>query len=250
MPHLLTMTAMLRTISGDRPGAESVCPAPCHDGDMTSLAQSERAALCATFDALGPDSPTLCEGWTNRDLAVHLRVRESRPDAAAGMLLKPLAGHQRSVEQQIGSTPWPDLVEQIRQGPPRWSPFQIGAVDELANTAEFFVHHEDALRGADPTARRDPSPEMEDALWGALGRMGRVLLRRSPVGVDVRCAGQKERPLTRAGQGDGRVTLTGRTSEALLRTFGRGVDDPRVVDVEIDGEPEAVAQFAAYSPGF
>lgn len=217
---------------------------------MTSLVQTERADLCNALDALGPDSPTLCEGWTTRDLAVHLRLRESRPDAAAGVLLTPLAGHLQKVEQQIGATPWPDLVELLRQGPPRWSPFQIGAVDEVANTAEFFVHHEDVLRGADAGARRDLSPDLENALWGALGRMGRVLLRKSPVGVDVRCDGQRERPLTRAGQGDGRVTLTGKTSEILLRTFGRGVDDPRVVDVQIDGGPEDVARFRDYTPGF
>ncbi|MFN7150135.1 MAG: maleylpyruvate isomerase N-terminal domain-containing protein, partial [Microthrixaceae bacterium] len=42
-------------------------------------AQIERRQLCDLFDELGPDVPTLCEGWTARDLAAHLVVRERRP---------------------------------------------------------------------------------------------------------------------------------------------------------------------------
>lgn len=34
----------------------------------------------------GPDAPTLGAGWKTRDLAAHLVVRESRPDAAAGVI--------------------------------------------------------------------------------------------------------------------------------------------------------------------
>ena len=50
---------------------------------MTSVAATERADLCDLFRAVGPDAPTLCEGWTTRDLAAHLVVRERRPDAVA-----------------------------------------------------------------------------------------------------------------------------------------------------------------------
>lgn len=217
---------------------------------MASFAQTERAALCDTLDRLGPDSPTLCEGWNTHDLVVHLLIRENRPDAAAGVLLKPFEGYLHKVEGEIGRAPWTDQVDRLRHGPPRWSPMRVGAVDEAANTAEFFIHHEDVLRGADPAARRDLGTNAENELWRALGRMGRALLRKSPVGVDARCEGQRERPLTRAGHGEGRVVLSGRTSEVLLRTFGRGVEDPSVVSVEIDGEPAAVAAFTAYTPGF
>ncbi len=56
-------------------------------------AQSERAALCDMFEAVGPDVPTLCDGWTARDLAAHLVVRERRPDAALGILAAPFAAH-------------------------------------------------------------------------------------------------------------------------------------------------------------
>ena len=51
-----------------------------------NFAQIERQDLCTLFEDLGPDVPTLCEGWTARDLAAHLVVRERRPDAALGIL--------------------------------------------------------------------------------------------------------------------------------------------------------------------
>src|SRR5262245_9679824 len=54
---------------GPRPRIESV----------TSFYRRERAALCDLLDRVGPDRPTLCEGWTTNDLAAHLWVRESDP---------------------------------------------------------------------------------------------------------------------------------------------------------------------------
>jgi hypothetical protein len=40
-----------------------------------NLATTERAALADLFVTLGPDQPTLDEGWDTRDLLVHLLVR-------------------------------------------------------------------------------------------------------------------------------------------------------------------------------
>ena len=58
---------------------------------MTSPVRRERYALCDTFEAVGPDAPTLCTPWRTRDLAAHLVIREGRPDAAVGLLVPPLA---------------------------------------------------------------------------------------------------------------------------------------------------------------
>lgn len=182
-------------------------------------------------------------------MAVHLVLRETRPDAAAGMFVSPLAGHLDRVSAELAARPWPELVDRVRRGPPTWSPFAIGLVDEAVNVGEFFVHHEDVLRGTDAAARRELSPQLESALWGVIGRIGKVLVRKSPVGVDVRCEGHADRSLTRAKDGQDRVTLIGRPSEVLLRLFGRGIDDPRVVDVRLDGTPDAISRFGAFSPG-
>ncbi|MBR7502518.1 maleylpyruvate isomerase N-terminal domain-containing protein, partial [Mycobacterium tuberculosis] len=42
--------------------------------------------------AAGEDAPTLCEGWTTRDLATHLVIREREPVAALGIALPAFSG--------------------------------------------------------------------------------------------------------------------------------------------------------------
>src|SRR5258708_22606003 len=80
-----------------------------------SYASDERAALCALLKETGPDAPTLCEGWRTNDLAAHLVLRERRPDAAAGLMGGPLAGHTRRVNQTPAtSVPLPPLADLIR----------------------------------------------------------------------------------------------------------------------------------------
>ena len=53
-----------------------------------SLASRERAQLTDLFGEVGPDAPTLCEGWDTRDLAAHLHLRETSP-LAIGIVVKP-----------------------------------------------------------------------------------------------------------------------------------------------------------------
>src|SRR5262245_36890414 len=103
-----------------------------------SFARDERAALCALLDKTGPGAPTLCEGWRTRDLAAHLVIRERRPDAAIGIIAAPMAGHTRRVQESLANrTPFPQVVDMIRVGPPRLSVFSIPRVDELTNLVEF-----------------------------------------------------------------------------------------------------------------
>ena len=70
-----------------------------------TLAQTERAALADLFTELGPDQPTLCEGWDTGDLLAHLLVRERRMDAAAGVVIKPLAGWTAKVSAGYRNRP-------------------------------------------------------------------------------------------------------------------------------------------------
>ena len=82
-----------------------------------SVAQRERAALVETLRAVGPDAPTLCEGWTTRDLTAHLVVRERRPDALPGLLFGPLTSYTARVQNRLAtSTKWEDLVELVASG--------------------------------------------------------------------------------------------------------------------------------------
>ena len=195
------------------------------------LAKDERAALCDLFTEVGPDAPTLCAGWRTRDLAAHLVLRERRPDAAAGILLSPLAGHTKRVQDGYAARPWSELVGLIRSGPPRYWPTAIGAVDDAINTAEFFVHHEDVRRATPGWQPRPPDERRDRALWTALARSARLLLRRSPVGLVLR-SGARE---VTAKRGPNTVIISGEPAELLL--FASGRDEARL---EFDGEQPSI----------
>ncbi|WP_265446825.1 TIGR03085 family metal-binding protein [Flexivirga meconopsidis] len=214
---------------------------------MTDFAQSERAGLADTFLQVGPDAPTLSGDWTARDLAAHLVVRESRPDAAAGMFVSPLRGHLESVQAKVAAQPWEQLVEKVRSGPPRLSIFGLPRVDELANLGEFFVHHEDVLRAGDHGDARRQLPDGEQtALWGVLPRLGRLTLRDSRVGVVAESPGHGRRTLRPPRDDHGNVVLTGAPGEVLLYIYGR----QPVTDVQLDGADRDVAAFGEATLGF
>jgi uncharacterized protein (TIGR03085 family) len=201
----------------------------------TSIARAERAALCDLFDVVGPDAPTLCEGWATRDLAAHLVVREGRPDLAAGMFVPFLAGRLESSQRAIAARPWAGLVDTVRQGPPVWNPMRLAAVDELMNLVEFVVHHEDVLRGdGAPGPRRDLDARTERAIWGALRRTAPLMFRRSNVAVTLEAPGYG----TAIGhKGTDPVRITGEPLELLLTAYGRGA----AAKVSYAGDPDAIA---------
>ncbi|WP_028922935.1 TIGR03085 family metal-binding protein [Pseudonocardia acaciae] len=199
------------------------------------LVPAERAALCDLFETTGPDAPTVLPGWDARELLAHLLVRERQPLAAPGILLPPLAGLTERAMRGYDDVPWQRRVEMLRAGPPPWSPYRIGAVDEQANLVEFVVHHEDLAR-AQPEWRPRPSdPDREEALWSRLRLMARVMYRKSPVGVRLRHPTRERGAEIAARPGRGRVTVTGPPGELILHAFGRGM-----ARVELDGAPADV----------
>lgn len=182
-----------------------------------TMAQDERRALVGTMTAAGPDAATLCGNWTVRDLAAHLVVRERRPDAAPGILFEPFAGYLDSVQAKAARRPFDELLEQIRTGPPWWSPLR--PVDAVANLTEMFVHHEDVRRGEPGWEPRELTAEQERDLWNALRRMARIAYRKAPVTV-VLTTPDGERVTAHSAEGS-EVVLTGPPSELLLHAFGR-----------------------------
>ncbi|MFC6713964.1 TIGR03085 family metal-binding protein [Branchiibius cervicis] len=207
---------------------------------MTDYARAERAGLCDDFLRLGPDAPTLCEGWAANDLAAHLVVRERRPDGAIGIVLPAAAGHTQKLMDDLKAGDWPGLVQKVRSGPPKWSPMAIPAVDEKVNLLEFFVHHEDLLRGDPATwTPRELSPELADAVWSGLASMTALSLRSVPVGVVAAPDGLGRRNLHSAKDGHGSVVLSGPLSDIVMVLFGR----PRTDAVTLDGADADVATF-------
>lgn len=198
----------------------------------------ERHELAELMLATGPDAPTLCEGWTTRDLAAHLVIREARPDAALGIALPPLSGWTARVQHAtaVGQS-YPELVRRVRTGPPILSVYALPGMDGLANLNEYVVHHEDVLRAQPGWEPRLLAPDLADELWGRLRQMCRVMYLRMPVGITlVRTDGRGGRVV--AHKGDPMVTMTGTALELLIRTYGR-----HAVHVEMAGDPGAIAQF-------
>ncbi len=206
----------------------------------SSPAQLERGHLADALEAAGPDAPTLCAGWTSRDLAAHLVARERRPDSTPGLLLRPLSGWTERVRRRYAARPYAELVDLVRSGPPRTSPFAVPGVDRVVNLTEHFVHTEDVVRGAltgAPAAPRVLGPGVDDALWGVLRARGRVMLGRAGVSVVLATPDGREHPV---GSG-ATVRLVGTPGELVLVAFGRG----RAAAVTTEGDPEAVARFTA-----
>jgi uncharacterized protein (TIGR03085 family) len=196
---------------------------------VTRFAPDERDALADLMITTGPDAPTLCAGWTVRDLAAHLVVRGTRMDAAAGITIKALAGHTGRVQAKTATQDWPDLVAKARRRP-SWA---FGGLDEAANLAEYFVHHEDVRRAQPDWQPRELSPELSAALWSRIRLPARLALRRIPAAVAVTSPGYGS---VITGRGGPDVELAGPPGELLLFLMGRQAH----ARVELTGPDEIV----------
>lgn len=202
---------------------------------MSTHAKRERLLLADLLEASGPGAPTLCEGWKTRDLAAHVVVRERRSDAAGGIVIKPLAARLERVQAEFAAKPYEELIQLIRTGPPRLSPFALKQVDEAANTVEFFLHSEDVRRAQPDWTPRELDPVFSDALWRRLESTAKVYGRKSPAGLVLR---RPNGQTTVARKGTPVVTATGEPSELLLFTAGR----QEAARLEVEGDKEAVAR--------
>jgi uncharacterized protein (TIGR03085 family) len=200
---------------------------------VTDVAATERAALLDLFDELGPDAPTLCEGWTTHDLAAHLVARERRPHAAIGIVVPPLSGLTEAAQREMRDRPFTDLVQTLRNGPPLWSPAGAlrGPLSGVSDVHEFYVHHEDVRRLADPSPRQADAA-LDAALWRRLRLLGSTLISKVGVGVTVVTPDGRTARLRR---GDDGVVLRGTPAELFLWLFGRR----SVAHVEVEGSATA-----------
>ncbi|MGW7420873.1 TIGR03085 family metal-binding protein [Streptomyces sp. NPDC054813] len=203
---------------------------------MSTFAKRERLLLADLLETAGPEAPTLCEGWATRDLAAHVVVRERRPDAAGGTLIKQLAPRLEKVMAEFAAKPYEELIQLIRTGPPRFSPFQLKQVDEAANTVEFYVHTEDVRRAQPDWSPRELDPVFQDALWSRLERTARLLGRGVPTGLVLR---RPDGQTAVAHRGAPVVTVTGEPSELLMFAFGR----QNAAKVAVDGDENAIAKL-------
>jgi len=210
---------------------------PVRDTDpMQRIVDELRRSLAQELLEAGPDAATLCVGWTARDLAAHLVVREHRPDAALGIAVPALARWTSRVQTAEAARPFPEVVETFAAGPPLLSPFRIPLVARLADPAEFAVHREDVRRARPGWQPLPANPALFDVLWQRLRAIGSLTARQSPVGIRaVRTDAPGNLQLNRRNP---QVILRGDPLEILLRMSGR-----TEVDVEVIGDEAAIRVF-------
>jgi uncharacterized protein (TIGR03085 family) len=180
----------------------------------------ERRELCDLMIELGPDAPTLCEGWTSFDLTAHLVLREH---------FKRWGDERMSQEKAQG---FGTLVGRLRAGAPL-VPWRLPKARTLLNGLEYFIHHED-LRRANGLTRRTDRPDLDDLAWSAVGLTGRGLARKiRPYGLEISRPGGSSRQFGKAP----RATLIGEPSEIVLYLSGRR----DAAEVRVEGDPAAVA---------
>ncbi|CAA9336377.1 MAG: hypothetical protein AVDCRST_MAG34-841 [uncultured Nocardioidaceae bacterium] len=209
---------------------------------MTSIAASERALLCALAEEVGPGAPTLCAGWTVRDLVVHLLVREGHP-AGLATALPPLTRLLRRTTAKLSERDFGSLVQRLRHGPPRYSPLALPGADAMVNLLELYVHHEDIRRAQPDWAPRPLPARTENGIWRTVTRTGRALTVRSTVGVVAERSDTGERATWKGGEDA--VVLRGQPSELALYAFGRQAQ----AVVETEGDPADVAALDRASLG-
>lgn len=208
----------------------------------------ERAALASALTAVGPDAPTLCEGWRSRHLAAHIIIRETAPLGAAGIVVPALAGRtERAVETLAATAADPvgyeRLVARIAGGAPRWSP--LSWAGDRANLLEFHVHTEDVRRGAGLDTPRVLESDHTEALWERLVRTAPLLYRRASCGVVLVVPGGPRRAVRRTRRDAGTVVVRGEVGELVLHAHGRRT----AARVHVLGDPADVAALARATGG-
>ena len=198
------------------------------------MSRTERTALCDVALQVGEDQPTLCGEWTVKELVAHLLVRE-RNAAAVGIGLSALSGLTEREMRRVGRTDFAVLVERLRTGPPVWSPYAVPKVDALANTLEFFVHHEDIRRAQPSWQPRELTDDEQKLLWSMVRRAGRHLVRNAAVGVTLENATTGSRAVVKDASEP--VVVRGVPSEVTMFVFGRQAQ----ARVELSGPDEAIA---------
>ncbi|CAA0124504.1 Uncharacterised protein [Mycolicibacterium vanbaalenii] len=196
-----------------------------------TVARDERAALLASMRAVGPDAPTLCAGWTVRDLAAHLLARENRIDYLPGIAIARFSNRTERIQADIRAyANWQAMLTRLSTGPPAYSPFKW--LDSVASIHEMFVHHEDIRRVADGWTPREMSVPAQRALRRVTMVMSRVVLPRLPAQVTLRTRDLSV--VSKIGRGP-RVMVTADVGELLLFVFGR-----TQINADFEGDADTV----------
>ena len=166
--------------------------------DIWDMIADQRRQLAAVFDSLDASqwlTPSLCEGWTMRDIAGHL-ISPHEMGTAKMLLHFVGCGFNfdkmvDKVARQFAQRPTNELVHLLRaHAESRWTPPGLGPE---APFGDIVVHTQDVCRGLgiEPVLDRDKARCMLDVLVGPKGKIfGKPTsiagLRLAPTDLDCR----------------------------------------------------------------
>lgn len=195
----------------------------------------ELSALIATLRETDPNAPTLCEGWQARHLASHLYLRRHKP-----WQMGKLGTYAQRAEDPAE---YQRIIDAFAE--PVHAPNPLVLMDtvfaEAANLLEYVIHHEDVRRGryeTEPVTPRVLPAPMSDAVLAGAARFAKLGLRMGRYGL-VFAVPEGRRQVVRRGAVS--AAVVGTAPDLALVASGRA----RAAQVEVLGEPEAVAAFEA-----
>lgn len=193
-----------------------------------------RAALCDTLEAVGPEAPTMCEGWRAIDLAAHLVVRERDAWTAPVILCGRLNGTIQRLQARERLSGFDSVVRRLREGPP-WL-FRSTPQTVRLNTVEDWIHRED-VRRANDVAPEPIGPELDQVLWRGVGAAGKAAaLRLGDLGLEAVANDGRRITVKRARRA---VEVIGEAPEVLLFVTGR----TEAAKVRLQGDPGAIEEL-------
>ena len=197
----------------------------------------ERARLVETLEFVGPEAPTLVEGWSAQELARHLAAQDRLRGVPALVARRLVVATQlrltavyldRPVALALvnsGPRSWAGCLQRLRQPPPR---AVTGASVGPITLWEHVVHHEDLRRAS--SVRRTAWPDLTAVIDWLLAYNRR---RLNGPGVRLVDADSSSAWSSRPSPA---VTVTGPPSELVLWLSGRPW-----AEVQVDGAADDVS---------
>ncbi|HJP15961.1 MAG TPA: TIGR03085 family metal-binding protein [Acidimicrobiales bacterium] len=204
-------------------------------------AQIERQNLCDLLEVVGPDAPTLCEGWSTAHLAAHLVLRERKPIAALGIIFGgAFAQRTERTTKRLAATSFDGLIKKLRKGPP----LPLKRIDGQINVLEYTVHHEDIRRAFGEWEERQNLDELQEIIWKIQKRSAHLMTRKLE-DIDLTlCRPSGE--TTHINKSGRPATLIGEPIEIAMFITGRR--DKALV--EISGDDSAIEEIRTGSLGY
>lgn len=183
-----------------------------------AFVQYERKYTAELLRGLNPRqwrAKTLCKGWSVEDLAAHLVTRERNIIGGLGLVVPGLHKLHDKRLKRVAARGYEYIIEKLSQYPSH--------MPASLNTAEFWVHNEDLLRGELKMSRPAPTKAENKILWASL--TGLVKIKKGLV-ADLGIARfinteTKEELVTKQNNSTKKTTISGTAGELLLYFYGR-----------------------------